>query len=447
MRVVKRLAVILCIITLITGCGSGASGDGTSAQSDTQTTETTEDTGSAGTAQTTDTSDLTPVSLNRCDLGNPVTRDTGGDPSALVIGDRVYLYSGHDVSTDEEVSKAIYNIPEYVCYSSEDMINWQSEGVVMTMDTVEWADDTSAWASQVAEYKGKYYLYFCSWDKSGKQSIGVAVSDVPQGPFVDIGEPLVRGAVTKPQTSSFNDIDPTVWIETDEEGVEHRYLAWGNGIYFICELNEDMVSVTDQNGDGKITSGLDTTEGDIVKRTAGLTEYTEAPWLYRRCDDAGNYTGPYYLFFAHQWRESIAYATTDDLMSGEWSDTKRIMFPTATSNTNHPAIIDFKGKTYFIGHNGALRGGSGFRRSVTIQELVFNEDGSIDLMEETAAGLSGETVKITTVDGAAVSHEPFVNSVADADYPYSDMKIGMDIGQSDTDSLWVIRPGRSDPDE
>ena len=26
-----------------------------------------------------------------------------------------------------------------------------------------------------------------------------------------------------------NDIDPTVWVE-NVDGVEHRYLAWGNGL-------------------------------------------------------------------------------------------------------------------------------------------------------------------------------------------------------------------------
>lgn len=102
----------------------------------------------------------------------------------------------------------------------------------MTMDTVDWAkDDVSAWASQVMKYNDKYYLYYCSWDKSGKQSIGVAVADSPTGTFVDIGEPLVRGSVTKPQLSTFNDIDPTAWVETDENGEEHRYLAWGNGMF------------------------------------------------------------------------------------------------------------------------------------------------------------------------------------------------------------------------
>lgn len=81
----------------------------------------------------------------------------------LVDGDTVYLYTGHDASTDEQVANSVYEIPEYLCYSSTDLVNWKSEGTVMTMDTVDWAkDDVSAWASQVMKYNDKYYLYYAA---------------------------------------------------------------------------------------------------------------------------------------------------------------------------------------------------------------------------------------------------------------------------------------------
>lgn len=397
------------------------------------------------------------VELTKCSTGNPVVSDNqdytyGGDPSVLVDGDTVYLYTGHDASTDEEVSKSVYNIPEYLCYSTTDMENWTEEGVVMSMSDVDWdSDDTSAWASQVMKHydaesgTDKYYLYYCSWDKTGKQCIGVAISDSPTGPFEDIGEPLIRSTYTKPSTSSYNDIDPTAWIETDEDGVEHRYLAWGNGIFYVCELNEDMISVVDVNGDGKITSGKVEGEDDILARTTGLDSYTEAPWIYRRTDENGDYYGDYYLFFAHQWRECMAYATTDDLLSGEWSDTNVIMNPTATSNTNHMAVFDFNGKTYFVYHNGSLPAGSGFRRTACIVELNFNEDGSIDLFEESASGINGTTSTIATVDGQLLGHETFINSSSDSDYPYKDIAIGTGLAENDSNDVkWVIRPGKSD---
>lgn len=398
------------------------------------------------------------VSLPKSTGGNPMVGNSetgdfiyGGDPSVLVDGDTAYLYTGHDVSTDEEVLGSIYNIPEYFCYSSTDLVNWTPEGVVMDMDDVSWAaDNKAAWASQVVKHYSKeegkdlYYLYYCSWERNGKQSIGVAVSDSPTGQFKDIGTSLVRGNITKPQTSTFNDIDPTVWIETDENGEEHRYLAWGNSLYYICELNEDMISVKDQNGDGEITSGKKVGECDIVNLQAGLDMYTEAPWLYRRQDENGNYYGDYYLFYAYNWRECMAYSTIDDLFGTKWKFGSMLMPPTSTSNTNHMAVFDFKGKTYFVYHNGSLPGGNGFRRSACITELVWNEDGTIQPIQETAAGLDGTKSTITLKSGAAVSHEEFMNSTADGDYPMTKVKVGADLSDNEADAQWVLVAGKAD---
>ena len=35
-------------------------------------------------------------------------------------------------------------------------------------------------------------------------------------------------------------------------------------------------------------------------------------------DENGNFYGKYYMFFACDWREQMAYAVTDDIMSNEW---------------------------------------------------------------------------------------------------------------------------------
>ena len=404
----------------------------------------------------------TEITLAKSQYTNPIgcvdnngNRIYGGDPSVLVDGDTVYLYVGHDNSTDSEVNRAIYNMDSWICYSTKDMKNWKYEGPIMKADkgSVTWAStDTSAWAAQVAKHKNpntgkdRYYLYYCTWDATsqGKQSIGVAVADKPTGPFKDIGKPLVKGTLTTPQSSNWDDIDPTVWVDTDSKGVEHRYLAWGNSRLYICELNEDMISVKDINGDGKITCGESSKKADVLYRSGSLTMYTEAPWIYRRQDAKGNYYGNYYLFYASQWREKMAYVTTSDLMNGKWSDRQVIMSPTATSNTNHMAVFDFKGKTYFVYHNGSLPKGNGYRRSPCIRELTFKEDGSIVPMEETAAGLNGTTTEFYTSSGALLGHKYFLNSSLDGKYPYKDIKIGAGYGKSALDRKWVVTDGKAD---
>ena len=101
------------------------------------------------------------VALAKTESSNPIVKTDeggeriyGGDPSVLVDGDTVYLYTGHDASTDEQVANSVYEIPEYLCYSSTDLVNWKSEGTVMTMDTVDCAVSCTTTSSTCMEPSG-----------------------------------------------------------------------------------------------------------------------------------------------------------------------------------------------------------------------------------------------------------------------------------------------------
>ncbi|MBQ9384825.1 MAG: family 43 glycosylhydrolase [Ruminiclostridium sp.] len=431
---------------LLSSCGGNAAPAETAAPNDDTLTasETAADTAPQ-------TAGSVPAELAKS-IGNPVAGfdaegalTYGGDPSALVVGDTLYLYVGHDTSKNDS-----YVMPDYLCYSTKDMVNWSYEGSVLKMTDVSWADKNSAWAGQVARHydeaagKDRYYLYFCSWASTddGKQSIGVAVSDSPAGPFTDIGAPLINGSFTTNETSAWNDIDPTVWIDEDENGEEHRYLMWGNSKLYVCELNEDMISVRDYDGDGEITFGKD------VRSKIAPDSFTEAPWIYRRQDGNGRYYGDYYLFYAYSWREHMAYATTGDLMEGKLYYQDIIMKPTATSNTNHMAVVDFLGKTWFIYHNGSLPGGSGYRRVACAVPLEFYSDGAVAYVDESAAGAFGTVSAITSLNGDVLEHEWFNNSLGDDAYPYKDKKLGSVLSKtSESDRQWVIKQGSSSPDD
>ena len=57
-------------------------------------------------------------------------------------------------------------------------------------------------------------------------------------------------------------------------------------------------------------------------------------------------------------------------------------------NTNHQAIVEFKGNWYFIYHNGGanVNGGS-FRRSVCIDRLYYRSDGTMERVRMTSEGI------------------------------------------------------------
>ena len=60
------------------------------------------------------------------------------------------------------------------------------------------------------------------------------------------------------------------------------------------------------------------------------------------------------------------------------------------SNTIHQGVITFQGEDYFIYHNGLVQApntGGSFRRSVCIDRLYYNEDGTIKRIVQTTEGL------------------------------------------------------------
>jgi beta-xylosidase len=68
---------------------------------------------------------------------NPIIRDVyTADPAPLVVGNTLYLYTGHD-----ESNSSFYTMNNWRCYSSQDMTNWTSYGSILsyTNFTVRWS--------------------------------------------------------------------------------------------------------------------------------------------------------------------------------------------------------------------------------------------------------------------------------------------------------------------
>jgi len=290
---------------------------------------------------------------------NPsITNKFVGDPAALVSNGTVYLYGGHD---EAAVGQPAYVMNEWLCYSSRDMVSWTEHPVPLRVTDFAWAR-ADAWASQVIERNGRYYWYATVDHRTvpGK-AIGVAVSDSPTGPFVDArGTALVTNAMTTDVNSFFDDIDPTVFIDDDGQA----YLYWGNTGCYYAKLKANMTEL----------------DGPIHNVTADLVAYTEAPWLHKRGDW-------YYLSYASEFPEKIAYAMSRS-PAGPWQYRGVLNELADNCNTNHQAIIDYKGKSYFIYHNGLGRpDGGSYRRAVNIDYLNYNADGTLQKVIMTSKGV------------------------------------------------------------
>jgi len=295
---------------------------------------------------------------------NPIFRDAfTADPAPLVVGDTLYVYAGRDEAMDGQ----LFNMTEWLCYSTKDMINWTAHGSIMKPTDFKWAS-RDAWAAQVVENKGKFYLYTTvhHGPPGGGKAIGVAVSDSPTGPFKDArGSALIIDTDT-PGPYGWDDIDPTVFV--DDDGT--AWLAWGNPNCHLVKLKSNMTEI----------------DGPIQK--IHVPNYTEGPWLNKR-------KGLYYLFypaFAHQGMgEMLCYATAKKI-TGPWTYQGILTGNAEKSYTIHPGIVDFKGQSYLFYHNATLtlngQNGALGRRSVCVEYLFYNPDGSIQPIRQTKEGVS-----------------------------------------------------------
>ena len=427
----------------------------------------------------------------------------GGDPAVMVVEEggveTAYLYVGHDITTDKITST--YTMPEWICYSSTDLIHWTTESIIMDIEDIPWARgqaaenvEPSAWASQVIEYKGYYWFLFCSWSEntagystagnSGHMCIGLAVSDDPTGPFECYDEPLVFSKQTNVtenginlNDAGWNDIDPTAWVTSEGE----MYVAWGNTNSFMCQV--EMVNTTDngtsynveleivdqsvkhetgriettddptfyQYGYANIEEVADIMQIDLWRQNTANNTFTEAPYLYARDTDNDGEEDRYYMFYAAGWREALAYSYLDvDSADGLWEDVwtygNRLMDPTATSNTNHPAVFDFNGETYMIYHNGSLPYGCGYRRVANIAKLEFSDTGFVNFVPENSTGLDGVNSKITQND-IPIGHLYTVNSHNDMYYPIDLPTFwkAASAFENEEDALWEIETAKYVP--
>jgi hypothetical protein len=218
-------------------------------------------------------------------------------------------------------------------------------------------DNYAMWAPDCIDKGGKYYFYFPTFPKDTTRikgfTIGVATSDHPEGPYAPQAQPIgnVRG------------IDPNVFVDQDGQA----YLYWSQGNIYGARLKDNMLEL---ETDPKIL-------GELPSK--GLKE---GPYMFQR-------NGVYYLTYPHVQNktERLEYAMGDNPL-GPFKFTGVIMDESPTGCwTNHHSIIEFKNQWYLFYHHNDLSPKFDKNRSIRVDSLTFNADGTIRKVIPTLRGV------------------------------------------------------------
>ena len=282
---------------------------------------------------------------------NPIILDQfTADPAARVFGNSVYLYPSHDILAKEGHGRAgWFCMEDYHVFSSDNLTDWTDHGVIISQNKVKWADSTtySMWAPDCIFKNGRYYFVFPAQAKDTSNgrgfSIGVYVSEKPAGPFSPWSGPI----------KNVHGIDPNLFIDKDGQ----TYLYWAMGKIYVAKLKENM---TELASEPKVIVGLP---------DKGLKE---GPFLFER-------NGIYYFTYPHVQNtvERLEYAMADNPMGPfEFKGVIMDELPTGCW-TNQQSIINFRNQWYLFYHQNDLSPNFDKNRSVRIDSLFFNADGTI----------------------------------------------------------------------
>ncbi|MBO6044244.1 MAG: family 43 glycosylhydrolase, partial [Bacteroidales bacterium] len=299
---------------------------------------------------------------------NPVFPGLHADPEVLYSEQtgKYYIYP----TTDGAFG---WHNHDFKCFSSEDLVNWKDEGVILDLQDLDWGKEY-AWAPCIIEKKVgdgyKYYYYFVA-----NKSVGVAVADRPEGPYRDaLGHPmLAQEEIGAPNQV----IDPDV---VRDPATGKYYLNWGNSYLWMAELADDMISL------------VPGTMHELIPRSRiGEYHYLEGTYVFER-------NGLYYFMWSENITRSARYcirylisdSPTEFIRNGKPAKVEeQVILQQDPSlqifGTGHNSVLNIPGtdRWYMVYHRftrpeGIKMGLSGgYNREICIDPMYFNSDGTI----------------------------------------------------------------------
>ena len=310
------------------------------------------------------------------------------DPGAAADDEYFYIITDSD-------DPAPYNSDGYKIYAlygfrSKDMQNWTDFGIIYDARQINGIGDI--WASGIASdpKTGKLYIVF---PDGGGGGIGYIKADSIAGPWSNaVGggkDKLVagwgRGLIDCDGVSWC--FDPGIFI--DDDGT--TYVTWGGG-ESTSRPNTDNFDVVKLNAakDAPVGTGSHVKVNGLQTR-----KMLEASYIHKHGNN-------YYFSYSTGWQQgapTIDYGMgTSPMGPFTWKGTilgdPSINGRSINGNNNHHGIAEFKGHSYVVYHDRRIAKGHdglevipaddgkpnpdpGYHRSVSVDEMFYNADGTI----------------------------------------------------------------------
>jgi xylan 1,4-beta-xylosidase len=278
---------------------------------------------------------------------NPVLAGDYPDPSIIRVGNDYWA-----TATTSQWA------PLFPILHSRDLVNWKIVANAMHKRP-EWSDG-SYWAPEIAEHKGRYFIYYTGRKRNGPLCVAVATAKRPSGPYTDHG-PMIC------QDAGSIDAVPV----TDEKG--ERYLVWkedGNSRKLPTPLWAQKLS-----DDGTKLIGE---QKEILRNDAEWeANLVEGPFILRRDDY-------FYMFYSgnaccgRRCNYALGVARSKALL-GPWE--KAPANPILAGNDDwrcpgHGSIVtDPKGRTFLLYHAYHPKDFVYAGRQALLDEVRWGADG------------------------------------------------------------------------
>lgn len=222
------------------------------------------------------------MNKNKQDSLNPVGITNIGDPFILFHQGVYYLYATSFVAG-------------FYVWTSKDLKHWSQPQMAYQMGASSFGK-RDYWAPEVVYHHGKFVMHYSARDKDSESlRIGVAISESPLGPFVDVfpGKPMFDlGFAVIDGHVFFDQGIPYFYFSRDCS--EYLYEGRHESHIYVCTLNEDLTKLA--------------TTPQCVLKPEQPWETITGEWRWNEGPFVTKNEGIYYLMYSSGFYASNTYA-------------------------------------------------------------------------------------------------------------------------------------------